>query len=230
MVRFASRAPAYCCSMNTELATSPSRQQLAARDRSKPHQVTGKLKTVLDAVVNEGADPYEAGRIEGMHARSIRLALAKPHVLSYLRSRRQVVREQAPAQNLHHMIKKSDTTSNEMAKLGAMKLLEGVDDERIAGRGAMSLLPGLQIVIVAQSRGDPREPGPMIDVTPIPEPQHIAAEPVAVDQEAEQRDEPLAPEEPELVVPAVGPPVRVRSTYRAPADMQAAPRDPWIDG
>jgi hypothetical protein len=149
--------------MSTDIA-KPSPQALAAPTRSRPLQVTGKLKLVLDRVVQEGADPYEAGRIEGMHARSIRLALAKPHVLGYLRRARQVLREQARAQNIHHMIKMRAEGRNEMARLGAMRLIE--TDDEAAHRSPMPVSPGLQIVIVSDApRTAPRPGAPTIDVT-----------------------------------------------------------------
>jgi hypothetical protein len=124
--------------------------------------VTGRLKNVLDRVVNEGADPYEAGRAEGMLARSIRKALAKPHVLAYLRAARQVLREQARAQNIHHMIEMSRSSTNEMAKLGAMKLLEQ-NDEYSRPNAHGQTMPGLVICIV--SRESEREAS-TVDIAP----------------------------------------------------------------
>jgi hypothetical protein len=136
---------------------TPSPQAIAAQTRSKPQQVSGKLKLVLDMVVNEGADPYEAGRTVGMHARSIRLSLAKPHVLAYLRRARQVLRETARAQNIHHQIRMRAESPNEMARLGAMKLLEQ-DDDRSDARAHVPVMPGLLIVINAPPSGSPKAP------------------------------------------------------------------------
>jgi hypothetical protein len=151
--------------MATEIA-KPTYQAVSAKTRAKPLTVTGKLKTVLDRVVYEGADPYEAGRTVGMHARSIRKALAKSHVLAYLRTARQVLREQARAQNIHHMIEMRRSSTNEMAKLGAMKLIEASDD--FSGPDARTpVQPGL-IIIVNSPRAPAVEPTPVIDVEPAP--------------------------------------------------------------
>jgi hypothetical protein len=135
-------------------------------DRSGRGQVNGRLKVCLDLVVNEGADPYEAARKIGYHARSMRLALAKPHVLAYLRRARQVLREQARAQNIHFMIKMRAEGSNEMAKLGAMRLIEA--DDEVAHRSSMPVSPGLQIVIV--DRGGSRTVAPTIEHESEPKP------------------------------------------------------------
>ena len=108
-------------------------------------------------VVNEGADPYEAGRSVGMHARSIRQSLAKAHVLSYLRRARQVLRETARAQNIHHQIKMRAESPNEMARLGAMKLLEQ-DDDRGDARSHVPVMPGLVVVIASSGAPLPKPP------------------------------------------------------------------------
>jgi hypothetical protein len=146
--------------MGTDIAKR-TYQAVAAKTRAKPLTVSGKLKTVLDRVVNEGADPYEAGRAVGMHARSIRKALAKGHVLAYLRAARHVLREQARAQNIFHMIEMRRSSTNEMAKIAAMKLIEANDDA--AGRDDHAgSTPGLVIHVI---HGTPSRP-PTIDVTP----------------------------------------------------------------
>jgi hypothetical protein len=147
----------------------PTYQSLAARSRSAPGKVSGKLKLVLDRVVNEGADPYEAARAVGMHARSVRKALAKGHVLAYLRAARQVLRETARAQNIHHMIAMRAESSNEMARLGAMKLIEQ-EDGRSDAAGGVPTQPGLIICITGMPAGARLPPSPGVTIEQDPDP------------------------------------------------------------
>ncbi len=121
-----------------------------ARDRSERQRVTGKLRDALDLVVNEGLDPYEAAQKLGMHARSMRLALNKRHVLTYLRGAREVFRLQASAQNIHHAVELRANAKNEMARLGAMKFIEGVEDTQQSA-AARQQAPGFIVQVVVQA-------------------------------------------------------------------------------
>jgi hypothetical protein len=125
------------------------------------------LKVALDLVVNEGLNPLEAAAKVGLHARTMYLALQKPFVLAYLRHARHVLREQARAQNIHHMIEMRSSSPNEMCKLGAMKLIEQ-DDEPALRSAAHAVAPGLVINVIAPSGPMPRPP--TLDLTPVPEP------------------------------------------------------------
>lgn len=126
-------------------------QALAARDRSKALRVTGKLKKALDLVVLDGLDPYDAARSVEMTARAMRKALAKRHVLTYLRTAREVFRQQASAQNICHAVKLRDNAKNEMARLGAMKFIEGVDDAQQSA-ATRQQTPGFIVQVVVQGQ------------------------------------------------------------------------------
>jgi hypothetical protein len=152
---------------STELKQQTPRA-LAPREPAPRRQVKGKLKRALDRVVDEGMDPYEAARAEGLLARSMRKALAKAHVLQYLRQARVVLREQARAQNIHHMIEMRRSSPNEMARLGAMKLIESEDDSYRTTNAHAALVPGLVIQILRDSRA-PTEPMRTVE--------HIPADP-----------------------------------------------------
>lgn len=133
----------------------PSRRQLAAQTRSDRGRVTRKLKDCLDLVVFEGLDPYEAAAKLGMTARAMRLALNRRPVVAYLRAQREVFRTTASAQNIHRAIKLRDTSGNAMAQLGAMKFIEGIDDERQSAASRMQS-PGFVIVVQAQAAAPAR--------------------------------------------------------------------------
>jgi hypothetical protein len=55
-----------------------------APDRSRPLQVTGRLKVALDAMVWEGLQYADAAKFAGLTARAMRKALDKSHVCRYL--------------------------------------------------------------------------------------------------------------------------------------------------
>jgi hypothetical protein len=160
-VRLTGSAPStIIAGMGNDVARATAGSPIGRSDRGT---ISGTLKIALDLVVNEGLDPYEAAAKVGYHARSMRMALAKRHVLAYLRKAREDLRAIASAQNIHHAIEMRANSSNEMAKLGAMRLIErlGEDDGR---PGSEPLGPGLQIVIV---QGQPPSlPPRTIDITP----------------------------------------------------------------
>lgn len=108
----------------------------------------------------------DACRKTGFHFASMRNALERPHVLRYLKEQKQVFRAAVSAQNISALAKIRDESGNAMAQLGAIKVLEQLDEEHQAGTAAKSL-PGLQIVVV-QAGAAPTT----IDVTPTAVPAH----------------------------------------------------------
>ena len=93
----------------------------------------------------------EAARESGMTTRNLRLALERPHVLAYLRQRKQVFREHISAANISVLADLRDTAGNSMVRLGAVKVLEQLEDSQSAGTGAVSRSPGVTIVITSPS-------------------------------------------------------------------------------
>lgn len=109
-------------------------------------RISGKLNAALELVVNEGLDPIEAARTVNLNVHSMRLALQRRHVLAHLRHLREVLRATASAQNIHHAIKMRAESENAMAKLGAMKFIEGVDDAQQSAAARVQQ-PGFVIII-----------------------------------------------------------------------------------
>jgi hypothetical protein len=72
-----------------------------------------------------------------------------------------VLRTSERARNIHTLAEVRDQTSNQMARVQAVKALEHIDDNE-NGRPSSNSLPGLQIVIV---QGGSAVAPPMIDVT-----------------------------------------------------------------
>jgi hypothetical protein len=155
--------------MSTDIA-APSHQAISARTRSRPERVTGKLAQAFDRMIELGEPWDEAARSVGLTARSMRKALAKPHVIRFLKERRQVFREAASARNILRLCELRDQDTNMMAATKAVQILEQLGDEDVYGgaRGGIVTQPGLIIqIIAADAPATPREPA-VIDVTPAP--------------------------------------------------------------
>lgn len=129
------------------LVAQPTRHQLAARDRSAPRKVTGRLKRALDAMVWENKTDSEAAVTVKMNVLSIRNALQRPHVKGYYLAQREVLRARESARNIHTLIDVRDQKTNQMARVQAVKTLEQLDDQPVMG-GARQALPGLVIQII----------------------------------------------------------------------------------
>jgi hypothetical protein len=147
---------------------NPTRQAIAAKDRSAPMKVTGKLKHALDLMVWKGARRAAAAKQAGMTDHSLRAALKKPHVKAAYLAELQVLRESERARNIHALVEVRDGKqhSNPMARVQAAKALEGIEDPLGPGLGNPLQQPGLTINIIHP----PGSQQPMVDVTPNPRP------------------------------------------------------------
>ncbi|WP_342711276.1 hypothetical protein AAFG13_04765 [Bradyrhizobium sp. B124] len=74
------------------MTDEPTRQAIAAKDRSGRLTVSGKLKTALDLML-EGSRRCDAPTEAGMKPHSLREARKKPHVRAYWNHGLQVMRE-----------------------------------------------------------------------------------------------------------------------------------------
>lgn len=128
-------------------AEQPSRQALQAATASKPNRVTGKLAEAIDLMIETGSTWDKAATQAGLTVRTMRLALQRPHVIAYLKARREVFRVNACAGNIHRLVKVADSDRNAMAVVAAVKAMEQIG-ELEAATGGRSALPGLQIVII----------------------------------------------------------------------------------
>jgi hypothetical protein len=140
----------------------PSRQALQAATASKPNRVTGKLAEAIDIMIEAGA-MWDAAAVQaGLTVRSMRLAMQRPHVIAYLKQRREVFRVNASAGNIHRLLKLAVQEDNKAAAVTAIKAMEQIGEVEAAS-GIRTSLPGLQIVIVQGVAGG-AVPG-AIDVT-----------------------------------------------------------------
>jgi len=147
-----------------ELLTTipPVSPAIASNKASKPAEtlrISGRNKLAIDAMVYEGLNRKQAAEKAGLKDHALYVALTKPHVKAYYMRQLDVLRTSERARNIHTLAEVRDQTSNQMARVQAVKALEHIDDDQQVNRGANSL-PGLQIVVMT----GPQQP--TIDVTP----------------------------------------------------------------
>lgn len=126
----------------------------AAKDRSAPGKVSGRLKCAMDALIWEGKSRADAARRANMSEHSLYAALRKPHVKAYYLAELDVLRTSERARNIHTLAEVRDQTSNQMARVQAVKALEQIDGVE-AQTGNRAALPGMQIVIVQAGPNPP---------------------------------------------------------------------------
>jgi hypothetical protein len=125
---------------------APTRQALAARNRSLPGRVTGKLHTAIAAMVWEGASRKEAAELAGLSDHGLRQALRRPHVLARYRAECEVLRVSGRAKRLHRLEQLATQDENRNAAVAAIKAAEQLGDDRMAS-GAQQQMPGFVVVI-----------------------------------------------------------------------------------
>jgi hypothetical protein len=145
--------------------TKPTRQAIAARNRSAPGKVTGRLKDALLKMVWEGACRADAAKAAGMTDHSLRASLKKPHVKAYYLAELQVLRTSERARNVFALVDVRDRSENQAARVAAVRTLEELADggDRPGGAGGASVMAGLVVRIV----GGAPEPK-MIEHEPVP--------------------------------------------------------------
>jgi hypothetical protein len=143
---------------------TPTRQAIAAKERSGKLTVSGKLKVAMDLML-EGSRRDDAAKAAGMTPHGLREALKKAHVRAYWNRGLQVLRESERARNILALADVRDKSENAMARVASVKALEQLVDADDGSRGSeASVTPGLTIVIRHVLPEPPvRE---VIDITP----------------------------------------------------------------
>lgn len=143
---------------DTALATTPLPSNLPSKE-AKSLKVTGKNKAAIDLMVWEGLKRADAAAKAGLKDHALYVALTKPHVKQYYMTQLDVLRTSERARNIHRAVEIREQTTNQMASIQAIKLLEQISDDAPTTRGAVSL-PGLVIVV---NTGTPLTQPPTID-------------------------------------------------------------------
>jgi hypothetical protein len=154
--------------MSTNI-TQPTRQAIAARDRSGKGMVTGRLKRALDEMVWAGARRTDAATIAGMTDHSLRSALKKPHVKAYYLMELGVLRESTRAKVHHRLEALADQDEHKAAAVKACQILIADDPVYDNRRAGIVSSPGL-IIQVLNIPAPPRDPAVTIDAQPEPAP------------------------------------------------------------
>lgn len=124
----------------------------AARDRSAPGKVTGKLLTAMQAMVWNGMTRLEAATKAGMSEHSLYAALKRAHVRQWYLTELDVLRTSERARNIHVLCEVRDDPTNKMARVQAVRTLEGMSEDGPSGyRNGMPAVPGLVIQIVTNA-------------------------------------------------------------------------------
>jgi hypothetical protein len=104
--------------------TTPTRQALAAKDRSAPGRVSGRLKIAIDRLVWFGDRRADAAAAAGLSDHGLRAALRKGHVLAHLRAELALLREGERPRNVHRLAALRDQDENRGAAVKAIQVLE----------------------------------------------------------------------------------------------------------
>jgi hypothetical protein len=106
----------------------PTRQAIAAKERSGKLTVSGNLKVAIDLMLFEGSRRADAAAAAGMTDHGLREAFKKPHVKQYYNAGLQVLRESERARNILSLVEVRDGKdhTNPMARVSAAKALEQI--------------------------------------------------------------------------------------------------------
>jgi len=167
--------------MTDETSTKPSQNLPSTTttsikpDRKKP--LSNQLKAALDSMVEEGLMWDQAAVKAGMHVRSMRLALKRPHVIAYLKQARQVFLASVGAGNIRRLAELRNQDENRNAAVAAARTIEGLIETTVGSPNSIGIgragyvidlsevnQAGLQIVVVQPPAPSPKQP--LIDVTP----------------------------------------------------------------
>lgn len=97
-------------------------------------------------MVWQGLSRRDAAQAAGLKEHALYCAFRKPHVKAHYLAECEVLRTSAKARNIHVLEQVRDQTGNQMARVNAVKAIEGLgDDEASVGRTQRA--PGVVIVV-----------------------------------------------------------------------------------
>lgn len=113
-------------------------------------KVQGKTKAAIDLMVWDGLTDNQAAVKIGITIVAIRLALKQPHYRAYFRAQCDMLRDRENPRNIHALIEVRDASGNAMARVAAVKALEGQSDQQVSSAVARS--PGVVVIIQGASQ------------------------------------------------------------------------------
>jgi hypothetical protein len=222
------------------MTDEPTRQAIAARDRSVPGKVTGRLKHCLELMVWGGLTRDLAAKEAGLKPHSVYVAFRKSHVKAHYLSELGALRDSERSKTFHRLCELRDQDDNRAAAVSAAKALEQLSEDQTAGQRANVQLPGLIIEIKNEIQPSPVVDAAdrrLVDVTPR-QIEHELVEPpakhhtdlITVDEIEGRSSPPPPPPEPPAPPPAPYYDEQeelermLEGRRLAPASMQAAPK------
>jgi hypothetical protein len=118
-----------------------------ARNKTPKPRITKRVKDAIDAIVERGIAYNEAAAETGLTTRAMRLALERPHVLSYLKQQLKVLRDARGPRNFHRLCAIADAADN-LPAVHAIRALELLSEEATARRSDTPT-PGVVLNILA---------------------------------------------------------------------------------
>lgn len=149
----------------------PRRSIVSVEDEGgKVQKIRGRLLRAIELMIwgepetGKPVDWSDAAKAVGMKTRSMRLALAKPHVRAFVVSEKKICREAVGAANVMVAKEIRDQNENQMAKIRALQWLEGLPADQPA-RG-FGTVPGVVVVISNSPSAAPVD-NTIIEINPV---------------------------------------------------------------
>jgi hypothetical protein len=143
----------------------PLEDKLPNIDKPKRMQIRGKLAAAIDAMVFEGLQMDQAALRVKCSTRAIRKAFERPHVLSHIRKRKEVLRVAISSKNIIRLGQIRDAADN-MPAVNAIKTLEELGSIEHIARSSNNASPGIVIRIMTGADTASAMDKTVIDVTP----------------------------------------------------------------
>jgi hypothetical protein len=144
--------------MTENLPAKPTPQKIAARNRSAPGRVSGRLKAALEFMVWRGDNRRDAAAAAGLEDDSLRRALKKRHVMAAYLAECEILRKSGRARRIHRLEELSEQNSNMQAAVNANRALENMGDDAAATAGIGQRAGMLIVVVDATGRPLPVQP------------------------------------------------------------------------
>jgi hypothetical protein len=115
--------------------------------RTEIERITPKVRTAIEAMVWQALPRSAAAEAAGISEHGLYKALRKAPVRAFYLAELDVLRTSERARNIHTLAEVRDQTSNQMARVQAVKALEQISDDSAAGSTA-SQVPGVVVQII----------------------------------------------------------------------------------
>ena len=153
---------------STDITPAEQREPYANRP-NRIDKLTPRVRKAVDLMIWDALPFDEAATKAGLTVHAMRLALAKPHVVAYLKQQQQVLRGSEGPRSIHRIRQIRDAAENKPALDAAMWFV--ADDEQQQRQSGASASPGVTIrVVTVVQQATPNAPhmlpsAPVIDAS-----------------------------------------------------------------